>query len=196
MLGGAGSAPGAFSAQPNESATYQLPNQCLGGLTGGLLCYRGCKVGGYNTCNDGSECTCYDMNVGCGRNASLPTFFKGRRLCDFRTSGHGELCGWCAATDECTTRAECPTTPPAPPAPPVPPPSPRPYVCASARPECNVCAACCKPYLADPAACAACVKDECPPSPPPVPCSNSTYNVTPVPDVLNGPCTCFVTLQT
>ena len=179
-----------------HSPTYRLPNQCLGGFTGGLLCHKGCKLGGYYTCDDGSECTCYDLNAGCGHNASLPAFFKGRRYCGFRTSGHGELCGWCAATDECTTRAECPMTPPAPPAPPLPPPSPRPYVCASKRPECNVCPACCKAYLSDPSACAACVKDECHSPPPPVPCANSTYNVTPVPDVLSGPCTCLVSLQT
>jgi len=118
-------------------------------------------------------------------------------LCNFRTNGHGELCGWCRATDECTTRAECATTPPAPPAPPVPPPSPRPYVCAELRPKCNVCAGCCKSYLFNfTAACDACVKDVCHPPPPPTPCANSTYDVTPFPDVLSGPCTCLVSLQT
>ena len=176
----------------DERPEYRLPNLCLGVRPDGSkeICARNCQVGHRYTCGDtGSDCVCYDMDVGCGSNVSLPAYLKSQDMCSSRSSGDGELCGWCAATSACSTRSGCPETPPAPPLPPPPFPPPRPYVCASLRPQCNVCGGCCNGHF-DNASCAACVKDVCHPPPPPVPCANSTYNVTPAPGVLSGPCTC------
>ena len=63
-----------------------------------------------------------------------------------------------------------PMPPPPPPPGPTPPPAPGPPVCVG---KCNVCSACCKPYLKNATDCKECVTDTCdkpqPPAPPPPP---------------------------
>ena len=153
-----------------------------------------CRVGNSYSCGDTGECTCYDMNTGCGSNTSLPGGLLGKEYCGFRAEPGGDECGWCAATGECSTRATCPATPPtpAPTAPtPQPTPAPRQWKCADLRPACNTCGACCNSRF-DAASCMSCVTDVCKPEAPPVPCELSPFNVTPAPGVLGGPCKCTV----
>lgn len=116
---------------------------CFANTLSGYIYYGG-------TCNTNTDCVnrcdcqgiCIDTQAGCNATNPDPTHIcpylhedgKACRICD---SGK---CGIC----------------PAPP----PPPTPTPQICSDDK-TCNVCAACCKPYLKNVTDCAGCVEHEC-----------------------------------